>query len=268
MDPKGMAGYAAGAENGRLYMGLGLIEFARTKELLMAYLPKPPAVVYDIGGAYGAYAFWLAELGYEVHLFDLVEAHIRMARKREAECGIRLSAAEVADARCIPRKDGTADAIVLLGPLYHLAERAERDACLAECRRLLRPGGVLVTAHITPWAPLLNNVVHYDEDPRLDDDALFERLAATTLSGRHVGKVVGLMYFHRPAAAREEILSAGFIDVTLHGVIGPCWAVRNLDDIWCDPVKREAILRVVRLLDAEESLMGFSTHFRCIARRA
>lgn len=267
MDPKGLAGYNAGAEKGRLHRGLGLIEFARTKELLMECLPPPPAVICDIGGAYGEYAFWLAERGYEVHLFDLAEEHIRIARAHEAGSGIRLAAAEVADARHIPRDAGTADAILLLGPLYHLPERADREACLAECRRLLKPGGVLVTAHITPWAPLLDNVIHYDEDPRLDDDALFTRLAATVESGRHMGKVIGLMYFHRPMAARDEIACAGFAGVTLHGVLGPCWAVRDLDTVWPDPVRREAILRVVRLLDGEESLMGFSTHFVTISRR-
>lgn len=268
MDMKGMAGYSAGAELGRLGRGLGLIEFARTKELLLEVLPPPHAVIYDIGGAYGEYAFWLAERGYEVHLFDLVEEHIRLAREREVESGVRLAGAVTADARHIPREKASADAILLLGPLYHLPERKARDACLAECYRLLKPGGVLITAHITPWAPLLDNVIHYDEAPRLDDDALFARLAGTARTGVHMGKVIGEMYFHRPEAAREEIASAGFEDVTLHGVIGPCWAVRNLDEIWPDPLKREAILRVVRLLDGEESLMGFSTHFVTISRRA
>ena len=60
IDPKGLAGYNAGVEVGRLHRGLGLIEFARTKEILLAQLPKPPAVVYDIGGGYGEYAFFLA----------------------------------------------------------------------------------------------------------------------------------------------------------------------------------------------------------------
>lgn len=266
MDPKGLSGYNAGAEAGRLHRGLGLIEFARTKELLEAHLPPPPAVIYDIGGAYGEYAFWLAARGYEVHLFDLAREHIRMACAHEAETGVMLASAEVADARSVPRRDGLADAILLLGPLYHLTERSERDTCLKECRRLLRPGGVLVTAHITPFAPLLDNVVHYDENPRLDEDALFARLAGTVETGLHAGKVIGMMYLHRPATAQDEIESAGFENVCLHGVLGPCWAVRNIDEIWHDPEKREAILRIVRLLDGEESLMGFSTHFVSISR--
>ena len=56
IDPKGLAGYNSGVEKGRLHRGLGLIEFARTKEILLEELPPPPAVIYDIGGAYGEYA--------------------------------------------------------------------------------------------------------------------------------------------------------------------------------------------------------------------
>ena len=66
IDPKGLAGYNAGVEAGRLHLGLGLIEFARTKEILLEVLPPPPATIYDIGGAYGEYAFWLVEQGYAI----------------------------------------------------------------------------------------------------------------------------------------------------------------------------------------------------------
>ena len=75
------------------------------------------------------------------------------------------------------------------------------------------------------------------------------------------------MYFHRPAELREEVAAAGFADVELRGVIGPGWIVRNLDEAWPDPCKREAILRIVRLLEREESRMGFSTHFLSISRK-
>ena len=73
IDKTVLAGYNAGIERDRLRAGIGLIEFERTKEILLEKLPKPPAVIYDIGGAYGEYSWWLSSLGYEVHLFDLSE---------------------------------------------------------------------------------------------------------------------------------------------------------------------------------------------------
>ena len=80
IDKGALAFYEAGAEFGRLRNGIGRIEFARTKEILMDTLPEPPAVICDIGGAYGEYAWWLTSLGYEVHLFDLSEKNIAMSR--------------------------------------------------------------------------------------------------------------------------------------------------------------------------------------------
>ena len=85
IDTAVLAGYNAGIERDRLKTGIGLIEFERTKEILRELLPKPPAVIYDIGGAYGEYAWWLASLGYEVHLFDLSETNIAMSAELAAE---------------------------------------------------------------------------------------------------------------------------------------------------------------------------------------
>jgi hypothetical protein len=51
-----------------LARGTSRIEFVRTKELLQRFLPSPPATILDVGGGPGAYATWLADLGYRVQL--------------------------------------------------------------------------------------------------------------------------------------------------------------------------------------------------------
>lgn len=267
IDPKGLAGYNSGVEKGRLHRSLGLIEFERTKEILLEELPEPPAVIYDIGGAYGEYAYWLAALGYEVYLYDLAEEHIRMAKEMAHTKPAPLAEAAVADARSIPRPDASADAILLFGPLYHLVEEEERRKCLAECMRLLRHGGRLFTANITCFATALKFTELYDRRPELDDDARYRMIEVTVRTGLHRGNEIGLVYFHRPDELRREVAAAGFTDVELRGVIGPAWIIRNLDEIWPDPIKRESVMRIVRLLDREESLMGFSTHFLSVSRK-
>lgn len=267
IDPKGLAGYNSGVEMGRLHRSLGLIEFERTKEILLEELPKPPAVIYDIGGAYGEYAYWLASLGYEVYLYDLAEEHIRLARELACTQPAPLREAAVADARSIPRPDASADAILLFGPLYHIVEVEERRKCLAECMRLLKPGGKLFTANITCFSTALKYTELYDRRPVLDDEACYRMIESTMRTGLHRGNEIGLVYFHRPDELRREVAAAGFADVALRGVIGPAWIIRNLDEIWPNPIKREAVMRIVRLLDREESLMGFSTHFLSVSRK-
>jgi hypothetical protein len=68
--------YALGGEEDRLSQGDGVVEFERTKEILLRHLPDPPAVVADIGGGPGRYALWLAGRGHRVEHRDLVPLHV------------------------------------------------------------------------------------------------------------------------------------------------------------------------------------------------
>jgi len=64
--------YLRHVDEDRLEQGPFLLEALRTRELIQRYAPAAPATVVDIGGAAGAYALWLAEAGYTVHLLDPV----------------------------------------------------------------------------------------------------------------------------------------------------------------------------------------------------
>jgi SAM-dependent methyltransferase len=113
-------------EVGRLLRPNSRLEFLRTQELLRARLPPPPAEVVDVGGGSGIHAAWLAEDGYTVTLVDPVPAHVRLARELSAERGLGFTA-RVGDARDLDLPDESADACLLLGPLYHLPGRRDRD---------------------------------------------------------------------------------------------------------------------------------------------
>jgi hypothetical protein len=63
LDPAIREHYGVGVERNRLTTW-GRLEAERTRELLRRYLPEPPAVVLDVGGAEGAYALPLAAAGY------------------------------------------------------------------------------------------------------------------------------------------------------------------------------------------------------------
>jgi hypothetical protein len=59
-----------------------------------------------------------------VHLLDPVPKHVEQARTASArQPEYPLASAEVGDARRLPHADASADAVLLLGPLYHLVER-------------------------------------------------------------------------------------------------------------------------------------------------
>ena len=73
--------YERGEEADRLSAsGSGQLEFERTKQIVLRQLPPPPAMVADIGGGPGRYAFWLAGLGYRVLHRDIVPLHVQQLR--------------------------------------------------------------------------------------------------------------------------------------------------------------------------------------------
>jgi 2-polyprenyl-3-methyl-5-hydroxy-6-metoxy-1,4-benzoquinol methylase len=130
--------YERDEERDRLTSGASRVEFERTKEILGRALLPPPAVVADIGGGPGAYAIWLASLGYEVRHRDLMPHHVEHLRRDAEAAGLRLEA-EVGDARALDLGGGSVDAVLLLGPLYHLVELEDRLMALREARRICDP---------------------------------------------------------------------------------------------------------------------------------
>jgi SAM-dependent methyltransferase len=116
--------YERGEERERLSDGRGQLEFLRTTEIVGRNLPPRPAVIADIGGGPGRYALWLASLGYQVEHRDLIPLHVTQLQVDAAAVpGIRT---DIGDARALDLPDASADAVLLLGPLYHLASRAGR----------------------------------------------------------------------------------------------------------------------------------------------
>src|SRR5512145_3102745 len=152
IDPAILRYYDQAPEEDRLTTGASQLEALRTRELIDRYAPRAPATVIDVGGAAGAYAIPLAGAGYVVHLIDAVPRLVAEARRRSGAAGHRLASAEVGDARSLPFGDGSAEVVLILGPLYHLTAAADRAGALAEGARVLRPGGVLFAAAISRWA--------------------------------------------------------------------------------------------------------------------
>ncbi len=234
------------------------LERLRTQAILARHLPAPPAVILDVGGASGVYAFPLAAQGYEVHLIDPVELHLEQARACSAESGVSLASIAAGDARRLKEASQFADAVLLLGPLYHLTEAADRQQALREAHRVLKPGGVLIAAAISRFASLLDGLVRgFLRDPE------FRKIVAADLaSGQHRNptndpKYFTTAYFHRPEELAAEVSEAGFQNVRVLAVEGPAWGV-ELDD--------PDLMAYLELIEQEPSIVGASAHFLAVAQ--
>ncbi len=259
--PEILEHYSGGAEAGRLESGSGALELARMQELLRRYLPSAPARLLDIGGGPGVYAGWLAELGYDVHLVDPVPVHVEQATARSSG---RFSAA-VGDARSLDHADGSIDAVLLLGPLYHLTERGDRLRALMEARRVLRPGGTVAVAAISRFVALFDGLTHgYFTDPRFWP--IVERDLA---DGQHrspdpSGEYFTTAYFHHPDELETELRDAGLEPGPVLGIEGPGWL---RPELWNDAALRPHIVNAARAVESEPTLLGLSAHLFVVGRR-
>lgn len=275
IDENVLSGYNSGIEYNRLRTVLGLIEFERTKELLLENLPKPPAVIYDIGGGYGEYSWWLASLGYEVHLFDISETNITMSYGLGKNYpGVSLATQEVSDAREISCSDDSADAILFMGPLYHIVEKGERLLALKECSRLLKRSGVLFSAAITPYATLLwATTVFGTKNYLLEEEAFIKMVERELQDGEHIKplnsnyKGMGHSHFHSAEELKNELSEGGFGSHVVHGVVGCAWLAQNIDELWKNPTSREALMKTVRMIDTRDDIMGLSTHILAVSHK-
>jgi ubiquinone/menaquinone biosynthesis C-methylase UbiE len=261
--------YAKGLERDRLARGDGALEFARTTALLDRYLPGPGSDVIDVGGGPGRYALWLAERGYRVHLVDPVPLHVEQARSASAsQPGRALASAEVGDARELRFPDESADAVLLLGPLYHLPERDDRIRALAEARRVCRPGGVVIAAAISRFASAMDGL----RGGYLTDQRFAAIVSDDLRDGRHRNPTghpayFTTAYFHRPEELAAECEAAGLAHEETLAVEGVAWLLPDLDKWLADEARRGVLLSTLAQLEAEPALMGASAHLLSVARR-
>lgn len=271
IDKAVLAGYNNGIERNRLRTGIGILEFERTKEILLEKLPNPPAIIYDIGGAYGEYAWWLSSLGYEVHLFDLSETNIEMSTELSSEYpNVYLKSAEVCDARSIPRPDRSADVILFMGPMYSITEYRERMLAIKESHRLLKDNGIMFTAALTPYSVLLSRISIYKE---LDNPAVLSIIERALDDGcyinpeKKIANGLGSSHLHTSKELKEELSHGGFETLSVHGVMGGAWLVPNLNALLENKESKEILMKTIRMIDEHEEIIGLSGHILAVSRK-
>ncbi len=250
--------YATGPDEARRLTRTphGRLEFLRTRELIRRFLP-PRARVLDAGGGTGVHAAWLAADGHEVHLLDPVPAHAGQARRHPGVTAV------VADARALPVAGSRCDAVLLLGPLYHLVERADRARALAEARRVLRPGGLLVAAGISRYLSLLETATAGTLTPDRE-----ERIRAVITTGAYDGHA-GFVptHWHTATELHGEVLDAGFTGTAVFGVEGPAWPALDVAGLDRFDDLAEPALRAARIAERDPHLIDTSAHLLAFARR-
>lgn len=123
-----------------------------TWRYLDLHLP-PAGSLLEVGFGTGFYTFPLAKRGYHITAVDLADEYVARCRAKAIELGLsdqidfRTGDARRLDG--IPR--GEFDAVLLMGPLYHLILETDRAAALRSVYECLKPGGVVFSALISRY---------------------------------------------------------------------------------------------------------------------
>jgi SAM-dependent methyltransferase len=233
----------------------GRLEFARTLEVVRRYLPAAPARGLDVGGGPGVYAARLAAEGYAVTVVEPVPRH----RHQAATYGT--FTVEDGDARALRQADGSVDAVLLLGPLYHLVEPSHRAAALREAARVLRPGGLLAAAVISRHAALIDLAAQ----GRLDesDVSRVRALLAHGVNDPTTGFTTA--YFHTLSDLHADFAAAELPTPAVYGLEGPLFAAARMGVLDDDPARYAAAIRAARLAERDPALLAASPHWLAVA---
>jgi len=234
IDPAMARHYASGAELGRLEQ-VNPLEFERSKVLLSEHLPAAGRII-DVGGGPGTYAAWLADLGYDVDLIDPIPLHVQEALAR-GKSGA-LFRAQVGDARDLPFASAEADAVVMMGPLFHLTDPTDR--------------------HLF-YKGVAANVIR-------DPEARARLVSITSTGMRPSSEPPFPAYAHRAEDLEREVSLAGFVDVRVHAIEGIFHLLGDLPYRMADPPSRQALLDVMKAYEEDPSMTGISGHLMATAR--
>ena len=250
-------------ENSR--MSRNPLEYIRCKEIIGRYLDRETLKVADVGGASGAFSFWLAEQGHIVSLLDYTPLHIGQAKEKSILLGIKLYSYDCGDAKNLPYANEEFDLVLLMGPLYHMQKAEDRLQCLNEAHRVLKKGGIIICECISRYA----NIFEGFHNNLMNDEKFVELLEENLVSGMHNPHDTGYFttaFFHTTELLKNEVEQANFSFIDLVPVEGFAQVI-DVGSWLADEVRKETLLKYIRKTEQIPELCGISEHHMIIGEK-
>jgi ubiquinone/menaquinone biosynthesis C-methylase UbiE len=244
----------------------GAIERELHRRTLERLLPAG-ARVLDLGGGPGRWTIWLADRGHTVVLADLSPAMLEIARREIAAAGVEdcVDAVVEADARDLSRWPAESfDAVLALGPFYHLVAAADRVRAARECRRVLRPRGWLFAAVMPRYVSLIQQVLTWGSRATTATrtalrDGRYRAAEASAFTEAYLFRAEEVAPFFEGQGFQTErlVASEGFLALVQD-------QVAELQER--DEAAYETLLEMAADTAADPSILGLSAHLLYVGR--
>ena len=247
-------------------LGRETLEFIRTKNIICRFLYCDSMEIADVCGATGAYAFWLAKMGHRVHLLDLAENHINLAKQHSIEKGIDLESYSCADARSLPYENESMDMVLLMGALYHLQSKESRIKCLTEAFRVLKKGGVFLCTVMNRYNYLISSLKYSHLREKINIETIKHALSTGVYDNTSY-TMLPLAYGYAPGEIVLEMTETGFKDIAQIAVEGIANALSD-NTLPLDEAEAERLIKCIELLESVPELIDVSRNIITVGKKS
>lgn len=139
------------------------IEFITTTKYLDKYISTGDKVL-EVGAGTGRYSFYYTEKGCSVTALELSEKHVDIMKSKLGKNHLNMKVLQGNALDLSQFNDKLYDAVLCLGPMYHLTSEDDRKKCIGECLRVLKPGGLISIAYISKFSHFVDMIRRNKED--------------------------------------------------------------------------------------------------------
>ena len=245
-------------EDGRLRRSRhGQLEYLTTMSYIHRYISSGSKVL-EIGAGTGRYSIALAKEGMDVTAVELAESNLTVLRENAKGLeNIRAYRGDATDLKLF--EDGSFDAALVLGPMYHLYEAAEIDKAIDEAVRVTKRGGTIFFAFISVFAIMYANYLYgnwaFGQEENFTDDYQVRHFKEQLFTGYDVTEFEQLF----SAKPVERIATAG-----TDGLLEP---LESRPDFSLSDKDFEAFAAWYLEFAEKRELLGSTSHLLYICRK-
>ncbi|HFQ5452794.1 TPA: class I SAM-dependent methyltransferase [Vibrio vulnificus] len=239
------------------------IEFDTTLSVLEPYI-GPASHLTELGAATGRYSLHYAQQGVNVTAVELVPELVEQLNSNAKRQSLSLSVYEANATDVSFIENDSQDIVLILGPLYHIQSKSDREAVLKEAHRVLKPNGIVAIAYISRFfvagllAKMSNDLVSPTVLSELNESGL--------VTSPDVDPFFRTGYFAKPSEIESLAVHTGFSvenHIATDGYVR--FIGREVNQL--NEQQYQAWLKYHLATCAEPSLLGSSNHGLVIAKK-